>query len=331
MYNTYYGLTAKPFQLNPDPNFYFGSKGHSRAMAYLEYGLSQEDGFIVITGEVGAGKTTLVRNLCRRLQSEKIVVAQIVNTALDAADILRMAAASLDLPFENVSKAALLLRLEMFARDCAKQGKRILLIVDEAQNLSHHALEELRMLSNMQSYDQPLLQTFLLGQPEFRAILMSEGMKQLRQRVIATYHLGPLDEDDSRAYIEHRLSTAGWQGDPCISDDAFDAIYGYTQGIPRKINTFCDRMFLMGYLEELHAFGTREVDKVMADIDEEFAAPPSTEVGTDHTIAELTPASSDIDAIERRVSRMESSVTTLVDALRKMISAPLKSVSSKNP
>lgn len=331
MYNTYYGLTAKPFQLNPDPNFYFGSKGHNRAMAYLEYGLSQEDGFIVITGEVGAGKTTLLRSLCRKLQAEKIVVAQIINTALDSVDILRMVAASLDLPFENISKAALLLRLEMYARECTQQGKRILLIVDEAQNLSRHALEELRMLSNMQSSDKPLLQTFLLGQPEFRAILMGEDMKQLRQRVIATYHLGPMDEAESRAYIEHRLITAGWQGDPCISDDAFDVIYEYTQGIPRKINTFCDRMFLMGYLEELHAFGAQEVGKVMADIDEEFAESPKTASEQGDAPPDLVPTSSDMEAIERRVSRMESSVATLVDALRKMISTPLKSVSSKNP
>lgn len=333
MYNTYYGLTAKPFQLNPDPSFYFGSKGHSRAMAYLDYGLSQEDGFIVITGEVGAGKTTLVRSLCRKLTADRIVVGHIVNTALDGADILRMVAAAFSLPFENISKAALLLRLDLFAKECARTGKRILLIVDEAQNLSRQALEELRMLSNMQLSDKPILQTFLLGQPEFRVTLMSEEMKQLRQRVIATYHLGRLDAADSRAYIEHRLATVRWQKDPSISDDAFDTIHEYTQGIPRKINTFCDRLFLMGYLEELHAFGSDEVARVIADIDQEFGASQVPKPKLDMVL----PTASDdalrpeIEEIEERVSRMESSVTTLLDTLRKLISSPLKSISSKNP
>lgn len=336
MYNTYYGLTAKPFQLNPDPGFYFGSKGHSRAMAYLDYGLSQEEGFIVITGEVGAGKTTLVRSLCRKLSADRIMVAHIANTALDGTDMLRMAAAAFDLPFENISKAALLLRLELFARECAGTGKRILLIVDEAQNLSRQALEELRMLSNMHSSDKPVLQTFLLGQPEFRATLMGEDMKQLRQRVIATYHLGPLDAADSRAYIEHRLATVRWQQDPSISDDAFDAIHAYTQGIPRRINTFCDRLFLMGYLEELHAFGAPEVAKVIADIEQELGEPPDPEPKPGMAQADVTdpapqPEMQKIDEIEASVSRMESSVTMLLETLRKLVSSPLKNASSKNP
>ncbi|MDO9190267.1 MAG: XrtA-associated ATPase, partial [Sulfurimicrobium sp.] len=247
MYEQFYGLKAKPFQLKPDPNFFFGSKGHKRAMAYLEYGLSQGEGFIVITGEVGAGKTTLVRNLFRNLESEKIIAAQIVNTHLDSDDTLRMVASAFGLPYEDATKASLLTRLEQFLRACDRQGKRALLVVDEAQNLSPRTVEELRMLSNFQTDDKSLLQTFLLGQPEFRRTLLSDDMQQLRQRVIATYHLGPMDATETRSYIEHRLHTVGWHGDPSVSDEAFSAIYDYSGGIPRKINTLCDRLFLMGY------------------------------------------------------------------------------------
>jgi putative secretion ATPase (PEP-CTERM system associated) len=219
MYETYYGLSAKPFQLRPDPHFYFGSKGHKRAMAYLEYGLSQGEGFIVITGEVGAGKTTLVRNLFNRLPSDQIIAAHIVNTHLDADDTLRMVVAGFGLPAEG-GKAELLARLEQFLRQTDRQGKRALLVIDEAQNLSARTVEELRMLSNFQTDEQCLLQTFLLGQPEFRTTLHSPGMQQLRQRVIASYHLGPMDAQETRAYIEHRLQTVGWKGDPAFSDEA---------------------------------------------------------------------------------------------------------------
>ena len=214
MYETYYGLSAKPFRLRPDPHFFFGSKGHKRAMAYLEYGLSQGEGFIVITGEVGAGKTTLVRNLFNKLPSDQIVAAHIVNTHLDADDTLRMVVAAFGLPYENASKTDCWRASSSSCAACDQQGKRALLVVDEAQNLTPRAVEELRMLSNFQTDDKSLLQTFLLGQPEFRTTLHSAGMQQLRQRVIASYHLGPMDADETRAYIEHRLHTVGWQRRP---------------------------------------------------------------------------------------------------------------------
>ena len=175
MYETYYGLSAKPFQLRPDPHFFFGSKGHKRAMAYLEYGLSQGEGFIVITGEVGAGKTTLVRNLLNKIPTDQIVAAHIVNTSLDPEDTLRMVVSSFGLPYEGASKAELLNRLEQFLRTVDRQGKRALLVIDEAQNLNARTVEELRMLSNFQTDDRSLLQTFLLGQPEFRATIFTRG------------------------------------------------------------------------------------------------------------------------------------------------------------
>jgi general secretion pathway protein A len=326
MYRSYYGFKAKPFQLKPDPNFFFGSKGHKRAMAYLEYGLSQGEGFIVITGEVGAGKTTLVRNLFRKLESEKIVAAQIVNTNLDSDDTLRMVAAAFGLPVshENLGKASLLIGLEQFFHQCDQQGKRALLVVDEAQNLSSHTVEELRMLSNFQTDDKPLLQTFLLGQPEFRKTMLSNEMQQLRQRVTATYHLGPMDIAETRAYIEHRLRTAGWNGDPSFDEDAFAAIHDYTDGIPRKINALCDRILLMGYLEQLHNFGSSEVNEVIRDVQHEFdmsvatgGIPVEDEAAVDRDRAESLRR---LEEMTSRVANLEDSVVSLMILVKRILS-----------
>ncbi|MEN9457424.1 MAG: hypothetical protein RL210_2943, partial [Pseudomonadota bacterium] len=194
MYESYYQLRAKPFQLTPDPSYFFGSKGHKRAMSYLEYGLHQGEGFIVVTGEIGAGKTTLVRNLFRKLPTDRIVAAHLVSTQLDSDDILRMIGAAFGLQNLEGSKVQVLQRIEGFLRDCSTRQMRALLIVDEAQNLTAKAVEELRMLSNFQVGEKPLLQSFLLGQPEFRDTLRGEDLLQLRQRVIASYHLGAMDE-----------------------------------------------------------------------------------------------------------------------------------------
>lgn len=326
MYQSYYGLSAKPFQLKPDPQFFFGSSGHKRAMAYLEYGLSQGEGFIVITGEIGAGKTTLVRGLFRKLESEKILAAQIVNTNLNAEDTLRLVVAAFGLPSEDGSKATLLTRLEQFLRQCDQKGKRALLIVDEAQNLSPQAVEELRMLSNFQTADKSLLQIFLLGQPEFRKTLLHRDMQQLQQRVIATYHLGPLDAMETKGYIEHRLHTVGWNEDPFLSEDAFLEIYNFTGGIPRKINTLCDRLFLMGYLEERHNFGGSDVAEVIGDIQKEFALPISEAAAQNLSDIPQTGQKEDaqesLESMGGRLFKMESSVISVLDLVKRILSRP---------
>lgn len=332
MYEAFYHLSAKPFQLNPDPSFFFGSKGHKRAMSYLEYGLHQGEGFIVITGEIGAGKTTLVRNLFRKLERENLVAAQLVSTQLDADDTLRMVAAAFGLPVENSNKAVLLKKLEDFLLYVHSQGKRALLVVDEAQNLTPRAVEELRMLSNFQTGEKSLLQSFLLGQPEFRRTLQSEGMQQLRQRVIASYHLGPLDADETQAYIEHRLHTVGWQNDPTFNEAAFQAIHNYTGGIPRKINILCDRLLLMGYLEEKHAFDSAEIREVIEDLQRENTIPPSAapsrDDDDDDNVENLTKLHQEVERIDRknlarldeRVSQVEKSVVTMMKLLREVLS-----------
>ncbi|MFC5460218.1 XrtA/PEP-CTERM system-associated ATPase [Massilia niabensis] len=332
MYESYYGFTAKPFQLRPDPHFFFGSKGHKRAMAYLEYGLSQGEGFIVVTGEVGAGKTTLVRNLFNKLTHEQIVAAHIVNTHLDPDDTLRMVASSFGLPHEGATKTDLLTRLEQFLHNVDRQGKRALLVIDEAQNLNPKTVEELRMLSNFQTDEKSLLQTFLLGQPEFRGTLHSPGMQQLRQRVIASYHLGPMDAQETRAYIEHRLHTVGWNGDPSFDDDAHAAIFGYTGGIPRKTNTLLDRVLLMGYLEELHHFTGEHIQTVIGDISEEFQQPeimntPATGAAMNGQLladgmGHMGERRDSIEVLDERMMRLEKSVVSVLSILKKIVANP---------
>ena len=180
-----------------------------------------------------------------------------------------MVAASFGLAYQRVGKATLLTSLESFFRACVREGKRVLLVVDEAQNLPRRSIEELRMLSNFQLDGRALLQSFLLGQREFRSTMRSEGFEQLRQRVIAAYHLKPLRFDETRGYIEHRLLTAGWQGDPLITDETYDGIYKFTEGVPRRINTLCDRLLLFGCLEELHTIDFEALKAVSQDIIEE--------------------------------------------------------------
>lgn len=270
MYTDYYGLSAKPFQLSPDPRFFFGSRTHSRALAYLRYGLSQGEGFIVVTGDIGAGKTTLVKSLFDELDPDRVIAAQLVTTRLAADEMLRSVVAAFGLPFENVGKAVLLKQFEDFLREYARRGQRVLLVVDEAQNLPVESLDELRMLSNFQVSATPLLQSFLLGQEGFRATLQDPAMEQLRQRVIASCHLTPLSEAETRDYIEHRLRTVGWQNSRLhFADEAFGAIYRYTEGVPRRVNVFCDRLLLYGFLEELREVSPDAVEAVKREIDQD--------------------------------------------------------------
>ena len=273
MYEAFYGLSSKPFQLNPDPSFYFGSKQHRRAKAYLEYGLLRNEGFIVITGEIGAGKTTIVRGLLESMDGGAVTAANLVSTQLDAEDTLRMVGAAFGVRVKDVSKADLLMALEAFLVTQVSEGKRSLLIVDEAQNLTPRAVEELRMLSNFQFGKQALLQTFLVGQPEFREILQHPNMQQLRQRVTATCHIGPLDAEETRGYIEHRLKCAGGTGRPGFDPAAFETIFKATGGIPRRINSVCDRLLLLGFLGTKENFSVEDVNEVVNEMRDESSGP----------------------------------------------------------
>lgn len=324
MYESFYKLRAKPFALNPDPKFFFGSKGHKRAMAYLEYGLSLGEGFIVITGEIGAGKTMLVRYLFKKLEHENVVAAQLVSTQLEADDMLRAVSAAFGLEQEGLNKASLLKKLESYLLSIVKQGKRPLLVVDEAQNLAPRAVEELRMLSNFHHAEKPLLQSFLLGQPEFRVTLQSEEMQQLKQRVIASYHLGAMDLSETTAYIQHRLDMVGWKNDPSLSDKAYERVFEFTGGIPRKINTLCDRLFLLGFLSERHEFDRAEVQEVIDDLGQEVAysnAPKSVKSGTGIQGMAALATDADMSDMGERIESMERTLNRVLAMMRKVLHA----------
>jgi len=275
MYEAFYGLSSKPFQLNPDPRFYYSSKPHRRARSYLVYGVMRGEGFIVITGEVGAGKTTIVRDLLDSLENGSVVAAHLVSTQLGAEDALKLVCAAFGVAVRGNGKADMLMALEAFFITQTTQGKRCLLIVDEAQNLQPLAVEELRMLSNFQFGDQALLQTFLVGQPEFREILQGPSMLQLRQRITARCHLGPLDEEDTRAYVEHRLKCAGATDKPTFEPAIFPALFQHSGGIPRRINTLCDRLLLLGYLSEMTHITLDALKEVVAEMQVENSVAPS--------------------------------------------------------
>jgi general secretion pathway protein A len=273
MYESYFGFSEAPFLLNPDPDFFFDSRGHSSALSYLKFGLYQAEGFIVITGDIGAGKTTLVRTLLSTIDHDKVVAAQLVSTQLEAGDLLRSTITAFGIPPHGQSKAELIATLEAYLTLLATQKKRAVLIVDEAQNLSRDAIEELRMLSNFQFGNQALLQSFLIGQPELRDMLLSRSLEQLRQRVIASYHLGPMDREETRRYIEHRLTKVGWSDNPGFDDDAFDEIYQWTTGIPRRINLLCNRVLLATFLSESHRITAADVARVAMEIRTEIGEP----------------------------------------------------------
>ena len=267
MYSEHYGLTGNPFQLTPDPRFWFESETHKKAMAYLGYGLAQGEGFIVITGDIGAGKTTLVGHLMASIDTSRLTAVQIVSTQVEGDDMLRLVSQQLGLDVHGLQKAELLDQVERFLHSQARDGKRTLLIVDEAQNLSISALEELRMLSNFQSAGRALLQIFLLGQPEFRdRVKKAPNLEQLRQRVIATHHLDAMQPDEVEPYIAHRLSIAGWQGTPQFTADAYAALYQATDGVPRRLNTLMGRVLLFGAVEDLKIIDASKVNAVLADL-----------------------------------------------------------------
>lgn len=357
MYEAFYGLKGKPFQLNPDPAFLYASRGHKSALAYLKYGMYQGEGFVVITGEIGTGKTTLIRSLLEQLDRQKVVAAQLVSTQLDAENLLRAVATAFGIPVNSPHKAELLAQIEAFLTALVPRHKRALLIVDEAQNLSPRAVEELRMLSNFQLGNQALLQSVLVGQPELREVMRSARMKQLRQRVIASYHLGPMDRQETQGYIEHRLARVGWVGDPQFDAEAMDEIYGATGGIPRRINTLCNRLLLSGYLAEKHVFRGEDVRTVTAEMkdeggldlavsqDESVPAPAeqgaagvqaasraATQVGKGNPVGDLEPGhgleltgglgsteGTDPVSLQQRLLRLERTMFTVLDLLSELV------------
>jgi general secretion pathway protein A len=270
MYEAYYGFSQRPFQLTPNPQWFFASKLHKRALAYLQYGLSQGEGFIVITGDVGTGKTTIANQLLARLDPQQIVARQIVTSRLEPDDLLRMIASIFQLNVREQNKAAYLEAISTYLTTLHQQNKRALLLVDEAQNLPLESIEELRMLSNFQIAGKPLLQSFLLGQNELNAIIQSVHMEQFRQRIIASSNLTALTEEDTQAYVEYRILQAGVSRQ-LIAPECYAFIQAFTAGIPRKINNLLDRTLLYGFLEEKTVLTADDIQQVIAEIRGEIA------------------------------------------------------------
>jgi putative secretion ATPase (PEP-CTERM system associated) len=276
MFEEFYGLTGRPFQLTPDPNFYFESTTHRKALSYLGYGMAQGEGFIVITGEVGAGKSTLVAHLMQKIDPGQMTVGQVVTSNLDGEELVHVVAQSFGLEVEGHDKAAALGAIEAFLHTEAREGRRCMLVVDESQNLSVEALEELRMLSNFQLGAHPLLQTLLLGQPEFKQVLAEhEALEQLRQRVIAAHHLEPMEPGEIEPYIRHRLECVGWQGNPEFDQDVFAGLHEAAGGIPRKVNQVATRLLLLGAVEQRTRIDGAMLRAVVEEMRSESEAPPN--------------------------------------------------------
>jgi len=321
MYVDFYRLRGLPFQLTPDQRFFFDNGPHKRANAYLRFGLSQSEGFVVITGEVGAGKTTLTNYALAQLDSSDRVTARVDTTQLEADDLLRMVAASFGLTRDPTDKAALLCAIREFLLQNYQVGKKTLLFVDEAQNLRHSSLEELRMLSNFQEGERALLQICLVGQSEFKQLLASKNLEQLRQRVISTYHLEPLNSEETGQYIRYRLRQVDWDNDPSFSKESFDLIYQETGGIPRKINLLCNRLLLFGYLENAHRIDRGLVAEVARDLQNEglpahnerpesaaLEAGPQGTTGSEAMVAEAEGRDFGYLRLARRLSELERQI-----------------------
>lgn len=289
MYEKYYGFRERPFQLTPSQGLFYASKLHKRALAYLQYGLSQGEGFIVITGDVGTGKTTIANQLLNQLNQDEIIAKQIVTSKLEPDDLIRMIASSFNLVVSEHNKASYLEAIYSYLKRLNAQHRRALLLVDEAQNLPLASIEELRMLSNFQINGQPLLQSFLLGQNELNAVIQAPNMEQFRQRIIASSNLTAFQQEDTEAYIQYRLVQAGGKKD-MLDAGCYKLIQGYSRGIPRKINAIMDRILLFGYLEECPVITEENVLEVLDEVSQEIANQPPPVTATPVAEEPLRPA-----------------------------------------
>lgn len=273
MYESFYGLREEPFRLSPDSRQCFKHPTYQKARAYMQYALERREGFVMVTGRPGTGKTTLINDITTQLNSQGNLHAALTSTQVQAEDLLRLVVLKFGLDGSTAHKAQLIHSLDIFLQRLNMEGRRPLLIIDEAQDLSADALEELRLLTNLQKDNQPLLQVFLVGQEELRQMVLSPGLEQLHQRIVAACHLAPLTLESTEGYIRHRLTRAGWDNDPALSSDIFLPIHERSLGIPRIVNQLCSRLLLHGMVLEKHQLGLNDINEVIADLCEEQLLP----------------------------------------------------------
>lgn len=269
MYEQFFNLKAEPFRLSPDHRFCYNHTQYAKAKAYMAYAFMRAEGFVMVTGQPGTGKTTLIGDLVESLADEYVSVANLVSTQLAADDLLRMVAFAFGLQAESAEKSSILQQLNNRFLALHRAGGRALLIVDEAQDLNHTAMEELRLLTNLQLDGKPLLQIFLLGQPELKDLIHDPALEQVHQRIIATSNLRALEEEETRAYVEHRLHVVGWRNDPAISQAVYPIIHRFSEGVPRRINLICSRLFLHTFVEQRHRIGVADARTVVEELQEE--------------------------------------------------------------
>ena len=261
MYEAYYKLKEKPFNLTPDPDYLYMSPGHENVYTHLEYAVQESKGFVVVTGEVGSGKTTLINYLLRKIP-QAIHVGIINNTFVHPQELLRMICQEFEMPTDDADKASLLARFYNYLLEQYSRRQRVILIIDEAQNLPDRSLEEIRMLSNLESEKHHLVQMVLVGQPQLREKLQRKRMEQFVQRVTVSCHLDGLGKNEVEGYIRHRLTVAGAENLDLFDAEAIEAIYRHSMGIPRLINTLCDSAFVYGYADDVNVIGRDIIDAV---------------------------------------------------------------------
>ena len=266
MYQDFYGLKEAPFNVTSDPNFLYLSRHHQEAYSHLAYGIQERKGFLQITGEIGTGKTTLCRALLNRLD-QKVKTAFILNPNLSPVQLLQAIVGDFGLSSKHRTRMDLIKSLNQFLMEQANQGGNVVLIIDEAQNSSPEALEQIRLLSNLETEKEKLFQIVLVGQPELRNKLEDPSLRQLKQRIGVRYHISPLEVDDVTGYIHHRLNVAGSDGKILFPRRSIDLIYRYSKGVPRLINTVCDKALLAGYVYETFQIGPEIVKRCIQELE----------------------------------------------------------------
>ncbi len=270
MYRKFFGLKEKPFNVTADPNFLFLSRKHKEALAHLLYGIKERKGFLEITGEIGTGKTTLCRALLNQLDNNTTKTAFIWNPTLSRVQLLKAIVTDLGIKLKARSSSEIIFQLNKFLIEQLSSSCNVVLIIDEAQNLKNSLLEEIRMLSNLETEKEKLLQIVFVGQPELRDKLKDPSLRQLRQRIGIRYHILPLDRDEVGDYIKHRLNIAGSNGNILFHPEALDEIFRYSNGIPRLINILCDKALLLAYVLEKTEIGGDTIRKSMREIEGEI-------------------------------------------------------------